>query len=189
MYRSPTGQYSPMEIRGPWRRHAQEVLCGTSRLVAYRDEVTLPSGGPGSYEWVRVRDQVRVAAIVDGRLLLVEQYHYLPERTMWQLPGGDMDPGDPHSEAAARRELVEETGYRDGHWTSRGTLHPMPGLTPARVHLWSAERLTAGTASPEPGEADLKVRHIPLEEAVLAASDGRIGCAASVALVLRVAGR
>ncbi|MGW0822836.1 NUDIX domain-containing protein [Streptomyces sp. NPDC002845] len=175
-----------MEIRGPWRQHRQETLCATPRLVAYRDEVTLPDGGAGHYDWVQVPDLVRVAALVDGRLLLIEQYHYLAG-PMWQLPGGSVDADDPDSGAAARRELAEETGYRDGRWRARGALHPLPGLTPARVHLWSVDGLTPGEPTPEAGEADLKVHHVPLDEAVRAARDGRIGCAASAALVLAVA--
>ena len=86
-------------------------MYATSRLVAYRDEITLPDGRPGHYDWVRVPDLVRVVALVDGRLLMIEQYHYLTG-PMWQLPGGGVDPDDQDSGAAARRELAEETGYR-----------------------------------------------------------------------------
>jgi ADP-ribose pyrophosphatase len=120
-------------------------MYATRRLVAYRDEITLPDGRPGHYDWVRVPDLVRVVA------------------------------------------LAEETGYRGGRWTPRGAVHPMPGLTPARVHLWSAEGLTPGESALESGEADLKVRHVSLDEAVRAVHDGRIGCASSAALVLAVA--
>ncbi|MFJ3307258.1 NUDIX domain-containing protein [Streptomyces sp. NPDC086549] len=175
-----------METRGPWRRHGREQLCTTPRLVAYRDEITLPDGSPGHYDWVQVPDMVRVAALVDGRLLVIEQYHYLTG-TMWQLPGGSMEPGERDSVATAQRELAEETGYREGRWTPHGALHPMPGLTPARVHLWSADGLTPGYPSPEPGETDLKVRHIPLDDAARAVRAGRITCAPSAALVLRMA--
>ncbi|MFF2126806.1 NUDIX domain-containing protein [Streptomyces olivochromogenes] len=175
-----------METRGPWRRHREEQRYATPRLVVYQDEITLPDGQPGHYDWVRVPDLVRVAALVDGRLLMIEQYHYLTG-SMWQLPGGNVDADDQDNEAAARRELAEETGYRGGRWTPRGAVHPMPGLTPARVHLWSAEGLTPGEPAPEPGEADLQVRHLSLDEAVRAVRDGRIGCASSAALVLAVA--
>jgi ADP-ribose pyrophosphatase len=175
-----------METRGPWRKHRQERLCATSRLVAYRDEITQPDGRAGRYDWVRVPDMVRVAALVDERLLMIEQYHYLTG-TMWQLPGGTVDPGDSDSIAAARRELAEETGYQGGRWTPHGALHPLPGLTPARVHLWSADGLAPAEPAPESGEADLKVRHVSLVEAVRAVHDGRVACAPSAALVLTLA--
>ncbi|MFE9650190.1 NUDIX domain-containing protein [Streptomyces sp. NPDC006365] len=174
------------ERRGPWTRHGRVPLCATPCLTAYRDEVTLPHGERGAYDWVQVPDQVRVAALVDGALLVVEQYHYLAG-TMWQLPGGSVDPADGGSRTAAHRELAEETGYRDGRWVDRGSLHALPGLTPARVHLWSTIDPMPSRAAPEPAEADLVVRHIRLDEAVFAVWDGRLRCAASAALVMMLA--
>ncbi|WP_323186568.1 NUDIX hydrolase [Streptomyces sp. NBC_00878] len=131
-------------------------------------------------------DQVRIAALVDGRLLVVEQYHYLVG-PLWQLPGGAVDPDDEDPQAAARRELAEETGYRGGAWTSQGTLFPLPGATPARVHLWRAEHLNSGAAALEPSEADLRVHHVSLADAVRETLDGRVRCAPSAALILAVA--
>ncbi len=126
---------------------------------------------------------MRVAALVDGAIVVIEQFHYLIG-PMWQLPGGSIDPTDKDSRAAAARELAEETGYRRGHWTARGTLHPLPGLTPARVHLWQAGELESGDPAVEPGEADVRVRKVPLAEATEAVLEGRLSCAASAALVL-----
>ncbi|MEU4681857.1 NUDIX hydrolase [Streptomyces xinghaiensis] len=174
------------ERRGPWICHGRVSLCSTPCLTAYRDEVTLPHGEPGTYDWVQVPDQVRVAALVDGALLVVEQYHYLAG-PMWQLPGGSVDPADRGSCTAAKRELAEETGYRDGRWSDRGSLHALPGLTPARVHLWSTIDPTPFCAAPEPAEADLVIQHISLDEAVFAVRDGRLRCAASAVLVMMLA--
>lgn len=174
------------ERRGPWTRHGRMPLCATPRLTAYRDEVTLPHGERGTYDWVQVPDQVRVAAFVDGALLVIEQYHYLTG-PMWQLPGGSVDPTDRNSCIAAQRELAEETGYLDGRWSGRGSLYALPGLTPARVHLWSTIDPTSSDAAPDPAEADLAVRHTPLSEAVFAVRDGRLRCAASAALVMMLA--
>ncbi|WP_435273037.1 NUDIX domain-containing protein [Streptomyces parvulus] len=175
-----------VEKRGPWARHGRVPLCATPRLTAYRDEVTLPHGERGTYDWVHVPDQVRVAALVNGALLVVEQYHYLAG-PMWQLPGGSVDPADRSSRIAAQRELAEETGYRDGRWGDRGSLHALPGLTPARVHLWSTIDPAPSRAAPEPAEADMVVRRIPLHEAVSAVRDGRLRCAASALLVMMLA--
>ncbi|MEU1621738.1 NUDIX hydrolase [Streptomyces sp. NPDC005722] len=174
------------ERRGPWIRHSRMPLCATPHLTAYRDEVTLPHGEQGAYDWVQTPDQVRVAALVDGALLVVKQYHYLTG-AMWQLPGGSVDPADEGSRTAAQRELAEETGYRGGRWSDRGSLHALPGLTPARVHLWSTIDPSSSCAALEPVEADLAVRRISLGEAVFAVRDGRMRCAASAALVLMLA--
>lgn len=114
------------ERRGPWTYHGRVPLCVTPCLTAYRDEVTLPHGERGTYDWVLAPDQVRVAALVDEALLVVEQYHYLAG-PMWQLPGGSVDPADRGSRTAAQRELAEETGYRDGRWDDRARSTPCPG--------------------------------------------------------------
>ncbi|MFJ3913159.1 NUDIX domain-containing protein [Streptomyces vinaceus] len=175
-----------VERRGPWARHGRAPLCTTPRLTTYRDEVTLPHGERGAYDWVHVPDQVRVAALVNGALLVFEQYHYLAG-AMWQLPGGSVDPADRSSRTAAQRELAAETGYRDGRWDDRGSLHALPGLTPARVHLWSTIDPALSRAAPEPVEADMVIRRIPLHEAAFAVRDGRLRCAASAVLVMMLA--
>lgn len=163
------------------------MLCETPHLSVHRDRVTRPDGQAGIYDWVEAPDLVRVAALVNGCLLVVEQYHYLIGRT-WQLPGGAVGPEDLDPRAAAERELREETGFDGGCWTSHGALHPLPGLSSLRVHLWVATEPGAGQPrGGDPGEADLKVHRVPVAEAVSAARDGRIGCAASAALVLAIA--
>ncbi len=178
-----------MQPREPWTRRSRDMLCRTPRLSVWRDEVLRPDGQADTYDWVGAPDLVRVAAFAGDDLLLIEQCHYLVGTT-WQLPGGAVDPGDADHRAAAERELREETGFHGGRWTSHGSLHPLPGLSPVRVHLWVARELVPGPPTGgDPGEADLRLRRVPSAEAALAARDGRIGCAASAALVLASAER
>lgn len=175
-----------MEQRGPWTRHGEESLLSGGHFGVRRDSVTRPDGVRGPYDWVDLPDQVRVAALVDGRLLVIEQYHYLAG-PLWQLPGGAVDPDDKNPQEAARRELAEETGYREGAWTPEGHLYPLPGATPARVHLWRAEHLVPGPTSLDPGEDDLRLLLVPPAEAAREALRGRLRCAPSAALVLSLA--
>ncbi|MEU3958093.1 NUDIX hydrolase, partial [Streptomyces achromogenes] len=128
-----------------------------------------------------------VQELVDGQLLLIEQYHYLAG-ALWQLPGGSVDADDDSALTAARRELAEETGYHGGTWTDHGFLHPLPGLTDCRVHLWRVDHPSSGPTAAEPSEADLKVLRVPLPEAAAAVREGRLRCAPSAALVLSLAG-
>lgn len=171
-----------MEQRGPWTRHSSRS-CSNSRFRVQSDEVTRPDGQRGTYHWVHAPDQVRVAALVDGHLLVVEQFHYLMG-PLWQLPGGAVDEEDAGPLAAARRELAEETGYHGGMWDSHGSVYPLPGLTDCQVHLWRADSPISGPAKPESTEKDLRVHHVPLPEAATAIQRGLLRCAPSAALVL-----
>lgn len=162
-------------------------LLHTSRFTVHEDEVDTPAGTPGVYPWVEAPDQVRVAALTEvGDIYIAEQYHYLPRRVMWQLPGGSVDKGESPAVAAAR-ELLEEAGVRAERWTSMGAAWPLPGLTPARVHLWLAEGLSSHDAAPDKTEADLVTRTVSLEDAARAALTGHLACSASAHLALAVA--
>ncbi len=82
-----------------------------------------------------------------GRVLLVKQYR-LPARShLWELPAGRLDPGETPLKAA-KRELVEETGYRAKSWTKLATYWPSPGFLAEKMTIYLAEGLTAGEQKP-----------------------------------------
>jgi 8-oxo-dGTP pyrophosphatase MutT (NUDIX family) len=174
-----------MSLHGRWDRRATRVVCTTSHFRVHRDDVVRPDGNADHYDWVEMPDQVRIAAIVGNSLLLVNQDHYLIGGTL-QLPGGGVEKGEDRQEAA-QRELRQETGFHGGAWTSHGSVCPLPSLTPSLVHLWSARDLTPGDAKPESAERDIRVLRLQLPIAVQAVLDGKVGCAASAALILLIA--
>ena len=51
----------------------------------------------------------------DGRILIERQFRYGPGRVYVEIPAGKKDPGETSLETA-KRELVEETGYRARRW-------------------------------------------------------------------------
>jgi 8-oxo-dGTP pyrophosphatase MutT (NUDIX family) len=179
------GNRQPVVPRGPWEQRDSRVVCTTSHFRVHRDDVVRPDGKPGHYDWIAMPDQVRVAAIVGGNLLLTNQHHYLIGSTL-QLPGGGVEKGE-NSQEAAQRELRQETGFHGGAWTRHGFVCPLPSLTPSVVHLWSVCDPTPGDAEPESAERDLQILRVQLPMAVQAVLDGEVGCAASAALILLIA--
>jgi ADP-ribose pyrophosphatase len=66
---------------------------------------------------------------------------------MWELPAGRLDKGETPLQAA-RRELIEETGYRAKHWKKLVMFYPSPGFVAEKMTIFLATGLTAGRATP-----------------------------------------
>ena len=81
------------------------------------------------------------------RILLVRQYRLPAEKLLWELPAGSVDPGEKPLQTA-RRELIEETGYRARKWEKLVSFYVSPGFVAERMTIYLATGLTAGTATP-----------------------------------------
>jgi ADP-ribose pyrophosphatase len=82
-----------------------------------------------------------------GRILLVRQYRLPARRYLWELPAGRVDPGETPLQAA-RRELIEETGYRAKKWTKLIRFFPSPGFLAEAMTIYLARELKAGPPHP-----------------------------------------
>jgi ADP-ribose pyrophosphatase len=82
-----------------------------------------------------------------GRVLLVRQYRLPARKFLWELPAGTLDPGEKPLQTA-KRELVEETGYRAKRWTKLAEFYPSPGFLSEKMTIYLATKLTPGEANP-----------------------------------------
>ena len=98
-------------------------------------------------DWVNV-----VARTKAGEIVVVRQFRFGPGLITTEIPGGVIDPGEASGDAA-RRELLEETGYTAESWSYLGTVEPNPAFHDNLCHHWLAEgcELT-GETDPDPGE-------------------------------------
>jgi ADP-ribose pyrophosphatase len=104
------------------------------------------------------------------------------EATLWEIPAGTLEPGEA-PEAAAVRELTEETGYRAGRWRKLSAFYPSPGCLSECTHLFLAEDLAPGAAQPEKDE-ELEPRVVAWPEALGWALDGTIRDAKTILALL-----
>jgi ADP-ribose pyrophosphatase len=106
------------------------------------------------------------------RVLLVRQYRLPAEKNLWELPAGRLDPGEKPLQAA-KRELIEETGYRARTWTKLASFFASPGFVQERMTIFLATDLTAGTATPMEDER-IEARWFTSRELADLIRDGKI---------------
>ena len=126
----------------PWEVISSEYALRRPWLTARKDCVRLPDGRVMDEYWVlEYPDWVNVIALTkDGMMVLERQYRHGIRRTCYELPCGVMEAGETPLEAA-RRELLEETGYGNGEWTEWMTLSANSSTMSNLTHCFLAKNV------------------------------------------------
>ena len=150
---------------GAWTVLTSEYLAREPWYTVRVDRVQLPSGTIIPKYWIsEYPPWVNVVAVTaDERVVLIRQYRHGIGGVHFEVPAGATDPGDTSLELAARRELLEETGYSGGTWSPWMTLSANPALQNNLTYTFLAEGVTAGPASPEESE-DIRVHLVAVDE-------------------------
>lgn len=123
------------------------------RIFGVRQDRVVEPGGVVVTRDVVAHDGsvVLLPVFPDGRVLLVRQYRHAVGRFLWELVAGRIEPGEKLL-AAARRELLEETGYSAERYRKLLDVFPTPGFVSERMAVYAAEGLRRGPARPESDE-------------------------------------
>ena len=143
------------------------------KIISVRtDTVRVPEGTTMEREVVEHPGAVGVVALDPGdRVLMIRQYRHPVGRMLWELPAGLRDVvGEPLLQAA-RRELLEETGYRARDWHVLADYLSSPGISTERLRVFLARGLDEVPVAdrdfvPENEEAHLTLDWVPLDHAV-----------------------
>jgi ADP-ribose pyrophosphatase len=150
------------------------------------DYVQEPGGVKARRDVIHHSGSVVVLAVDDStstpRVLLERQYRHAAGDYLWELPAGRIDPGE-NDLAAAKRELIEETGYRASRWRRILKFYASPGFVAETMAVYLATGLREGEAEPEDDEIIHK-RLVPLPTAVSMVLKGTIRDAKTISSVL-----
>ena len=159
------------------------------RIVTLRvDRVTLGDGHQAQREVVEHAHAVAVVPVTDeGHIVMVRQYRLPAGAAMLEVPAGVIDSGE-SPDAAAQRELREETGQRAGRLTRLGGFWVAPGYCTEYIHVYLAEGLSESRLEADEDER-IEVEVLALDDALARVDDGRIEDAKSIVGLLQYARR
>ena len=149
------------------------------------DTVRLPNGKEATREYVRHPGAVCVVPLTDeGEVICVRQYRYPFSRVTLEIPAGKLDSKSEDHEAAALRELSEETGATCREIRFIGELHTSPAILDEVIYMYVARGLDFGEQHPDDDEF-LSVVRLPIEKAVEMIVSGEIKDAKTQAAILK----
>lgn len=169
---------------GPWQVSEERLVFDNPWISVIDHAVTHPDGSPGRYGVVRFKNRaIGVLPIDDhGNVWLVGQHRFPLDAYSWELPEGGGKLAD-EPLAAAKRELVEETGLTAAHWLPLASFDISNSVTDETAVCFIAWGLAAGKSAPEPSEA-LEVRRAPFAEVFERVLKGEIRDSLTVIMML-----
>jgi ADP-ribose pyrophosphatase len=145
-----------------------------------RDEVIEPGEIHVRRDVVRHNGSVVILAIDDRKnpadpdVLLIRQYRHAANQFLFEIPAGRIEPGEKLI-PAAKRELLEETGYKAKKWSKLVQYYASPGFVAESMDILLAEDLVHAPGEGTPDEDEhIEVRPTPLSEAVRLALTGKL---------------
>lgn len=150
----------------PWRTASSEPifthpLLRLERRRIERDDEHREILALDADDWVHV-----IPLLPGDRVVMVRQFRYATESFHLELPGGIVDPGSSHRQAA-EQELAEETGYVAGSLERIGEVEPNPAILDNRLSVWVATdlaRLAPEDKPPTDEHEELEVVDVPLAQ-------------------------
>lgn len=151
-----------------------------------RDRVIEPGGLRTTRDVVTHHGSVVVLPLFpDGRILLIRQYRHAVGRFLWELVAGRIEPGESPARAA-RRELLEETGFAALRFRRMMKTYPTPGFVSESMLTYVASGLAPGAAQPEADER-ITARRFSLKQLEGMMARGTLCDSKSIAAILYLA--
>lgn len=132
-----------------------EIVFSGRIMTVRKDEIELPTGKTSFRETVDHSGGVVILASIvknnEEKILMVKQFRYPLKQVILELPAGKLEKGEDPLDAA-KRELIEETGYKAQKWENLGFIHTSAGYSNEKLYLYKATDLDFVGECPDEGE-------------------------------------
>ena len=143
----------------------------------YTDKI-LEKGRELTRDVIRHNGSVVILAVDDAKskrdpmIVMERQYRHAAREFLLEVPAGKMEEGE-DALAAAKRELLEETGFKAKRWRKMIRYFASPGFLGEFMQVFVAEGLTLGDAQPEYDE-QIEIEMMPLSRLLKMIDEGKI---------------
>ena len=148
------------------------------------EKVALSDGSVRTREVVHHPGAVAIIPMLSpDEVILIKQFRYCARKAIWEIPAGTLESGETPA-ACAKRELMEETGYRACKMKPLGGFYTSPGFCNEFLHLFLATELEVCESKPDSDEL-LEVHIVRMKEALRKIFEGEIVDAKTIVGLLR----
>lgn len=154
-----------------WEITGKKRLLHTPVFDVTEQAEVSATGIKGDYIAMEAHDWTIIIPEIGGDFILVRQWRHASECMSLEFPGGVVDRGEEPMEAA-RRELLEETGFKAGEIVHLGSCYPNPALFKNRFHVFLARDLKPTGEQALDDDELLTYERVPKEEVLSSFGSG-----------------
>lgn len=158
-----------------WETRDRRVAYTCPGFDVVNESVRLPDGTETEFDYLSEPASVCILPFTpDGDVVCIEEWRQAVSRISRGLPVGGVEPEDDDLEAAARRELAEETGHEADTLEPLVSVEPANGIADSLLHFFVAEGCRPTAEQQLDDNESIRVRERSLEELTDAVADGEI---------------
>ncbi len=140
-----------------FRVEAEKELFQGRIIRLMEKKLVLPNGRRTTYHIVEHPGAVAIVPVhANGDVVLLKQFRPTIGMEIYEIPAGTMEEGEAPL-ATAKREIIEETGFKAKRWEKIADFYTAPGFCDERMHVYLARDLTPAQAD---GDADEILRPV-----------------------------